>query len=710
MIEQEKAVQFRFDTSEKSLSERLTEIGLPTYVRLFSCVGLSNVFAWRNIERTESFQETWLYIPDSSLESMLISQRGIGVSDEKHTPGSNSFKLDNQHLYPIHSAGKLSCIIAVPEGKEFKASQVDLGKIEKIERTSALMDKADTIQIAYEFVSRLFDCKQSYAEFAQRLLNFLTDQVDKSYAGLYWKSVDSYHRRWAYGDLQLSDKLRLAVTSETVAKWKGANSCGKTFIPADLIQDEPVFVQAPPNFLFVYQTPNFGDREQWLVMAVPGDISGAAISRITIIASLLSSIDDERTTGYAELVSMFGDVLGKNRKTQSLEEALKLCYKLIDSKLRMNSMCLLDTDRSVMSCMKAAEDQLQIERNKVTRIPDQARQVIESLEPAYLDGPSHPAQDGKNLVEESDASHVLFPIPLKDGSVALFSAEFSSNLDRARHHQRLFELAAKYLGICISLSRMTTAEPQIIGTPTNEIAETMALARLKTISNLNGGYFHELTEFLSVILGQAEIMEYEIRKSTKSLTVDDLLLSTDRIVRAAASLADKMEKLKEVSTIKVIDDGNYVTADKFLSMLPALTYGYFLTVKDNKNVEIAVQTKADRNVSFSIPVLHIYDYIVPLILTIMEEALCSGTIATSLTEHFGRPALRISFAKKLLGKLTLEKLVDKVFNFHQFERSADSVLIVTAASAHFIFSECDGDRYQAIYTLTNFHHPIEEFN
>lgn len=710
MIEQEKAVQFRFDISEKSLSERLAELGLPPYARLFSCVGLPNVFAWRNLERAESFQETWLYIPDTTLEGVISSQRSFGVSDKGRSAGNGSFLLDKQKLYPINSGGKCNCIVAIPEDKEFDSSDMDLARLDKIEKNATLVDKSDTVQIAYEFVSRLFDCKQSYAEYAHKLLTFLTDQVDKSYAGLYWKGSESFHRRWAYGDLQLSDKLPLTVHSDMVDKWRSANSRGKTFVPAELILDEPVFVQVPPSFLFVYRTPNFADREQWLVMAVPGDISGAAIARITIIAGILSSIDDDRTTGYSELMSMFGELLSNDRKSISLDEALKNCFRLIDGKLLLSSMCLLDNDMSLSSCMRETDDQLHVEHSQMGKMPDKCWKVIESMEPMFLEGPAHQSGSHTGDVGKVEASHVIFPIPLKGGHAAILSAEFTSKLDRARHYKKLFELAAKYLGICISLTRSSTVESHIVGTPSGEIAESMALARLKTVGKLNGGYFHEITEFLSVILGQAEIMEHEIGKPGKSITGEDLLISTDRIVRAACSLASRLEQLKDVSTIRTIDGGSVVAADQFLEFLPGLTYGYILTVKDYKNVEINVQTKTDRNVGFSIPSLHVFDYILPLILGIMDEAICSGKIVVSLAEDFGRPALRIAFAKKLLGKTSLEKLVPKVFIYHRVESGADGALIISAGNAHFAFSDCDGDRYQAIYTLASNNHPIEEFN
>ncbi len=710
MIEQEKDVQFRFDSGEKSLSGKLAELGLPGYARFYSCIGLPNIFAWKNVEKTESFQETWLFVPDRTLEGILRCKRKFDITSEKHHPVTSSLQLDNQTLFPVHCYGKIAAFVVIPEGKQFSASPAELERLEKIDNSLGHGDKFDAVQIAFEFVSRLFDCKQSYSEFAQRLLNFLTDQVDKSYAGLYWKGADGYHRRWAYGDLQLSDKIPLDISAETIELWHEANSLGKSFIAAELVQDEPVFVQSPPSFLFVHQTPNFGDREQWLVMAVPGDISAAAMARITIIASLLSSMDDERTTGYSDLIEMFGGLLDKNHKALSLDEALKLCFKLIDGKLRLTSMCLLDTANSVIKCMRVGDDQLKIEKSNVSQIPNRATRVIESLEPAFNDGPAQPMQDARDGARDAAVSHVLFPVPIKESGAVLLSAEFAGGLERAKRFQHLFELTSKYLGVCISLTRAATGELKVVGTPANEIAETMALARLRTLSKLNGGYFHELIEYLSVILGQAEIMDYELQKTNRPLTVEHLHQSTDRIVRAAEFLARRLEELKEVSTIRAIDSGRSISSEQFLNMLPTMTFGYFLTVKDNKNVEIAVQTKPDKNVSFPIPVLHIYDFILPLILTIMDEAVCSGKMYIGVAEHFGRPVLRISYPKKLSGKLSLEKLLDKVFKYYQSQKGEEGQILVAADDAQFVFSDCDGDRFQAIYSCVGQHHPVEEYN
>lgn len=708
MLEQEKAVQFRFDSSEKNLSERLAEIGLPDYARVFSCIGLPNLFGWQNVEHTESFQETWLFLPDDKIEQVLAASRSFGNTSQQESLKSQSFKIDDKIVYPVCSAGKIICIIAVPESKALSISEDDLEKLIQLQKSTTQSEKADTVQIAYEFVTRLFDCKQSYSVFSQRLLTFLTDQVDKSYAGLYWRNSDDYHRRWAYGDLKLSDKLTLNIPAGKIERWKEANLKGKTFIPAELVNIDPVFVQSPPSFLFVYQTPNFGDREQWLVLAVPGDISSAAIARINIIASLLCSINDDRMTGFVETVDMFLQMLGDDHKVLPVEEALKLCFKLLDHKLRMSSMCLLDTDNSCVSCLKSDDGQITVEKNHMKEVPDFVWKVIETNQPMFHEGPLHHSSKPKAEAEGGKSSHAFFPIPLSDNSSAMLSAEFTSEIHRAQHFEQLFQISARYLGICLSLSRGGTGAPKVVGTPNSEIADTLAFARLKTLGKLNDGYFHELIEHLSVILGQAEIIEYDLQHSRKPVSVSHLLSSNDRIVRAAISLADGLSKLKEVSTITTLDEGKSLSADTFLKLLPTITYGYSLNVKDNKNVEISLQTKIDRSVSFVLPVLHIYDIILPLILAIMDESLCSGRIFVTVTEHFGRPAIRISYSKKMLGKLTSDKLADKVFKYHKASKADDNGVYVAIDGARMLFSEIEGDSGQAIYTLTNHHQPIDE--
>ncbi len=698
------------NTDESKHSESVSALSFPAHTYLMLRRGLPNLFARHTCDNLESIEDSWLFIPDRTLESTLISQRTFDIGNGQQAPLTGTLHVDKRILVPVCAAGKVSCIVDVPENTTFIVSAADLKNIERIVKSAGHAEISDAVQIAYEFVSRLFDCKQSYAEFAHRLLNFLTDQIDSSYAGLYWKGAKGFHRRWSYGDLQLSDKLPLDVSLETVEIWKEANSQGKAFMPAELVPDEPVFLKTPPSFLFVHRTPNYSDREQWLVVAVPGDISASAIAKTTIIAGLLSSIDDERTTGFSDLVEMFGGLMNKNHKALPLEEAVRQCFKLIDSKMRLRTLCILDNDNSAIKCIRSEHEQLKLEKTKVTKIPELAWKVIESQEPLMLDGSLQTLQGKQEKDRKEVVSSAFFPVIIKDSGTALLSVEFEGGLKRARQHQHIFVLVSKYLGICLSLLKTVTGEPKIVGTQDRETGEAVSMTRLQTLSNLNGGYFHELVEYLSVILGQAEIMEYGLKKADKSITQEGLLQSTERIVRTAGSLARCLEELKKVSTIQPIESGSSISAEQLLSMLPAMLHGYYLTVKDSKNVEIGFQAKTDKNVSFSIPILHIYDFILPLILALMDQAVCSGTISISVGEHFGRPVLRISYPGKLSGKVPLEKLLNRVFRYCKSEKGEDGEILVSSGDARIIFSVCEGGTCRAIYSNVRSHQAVEEFN
>ena len=132
MIEQERAVQFRFDTGAKGHSEKIAEINLPSCARVFSCVGLPNIFAWKNIEHSESFQETWLFIPDSALNRILSANTILDRSSEGNILSAIAIQLDNQILFPVHNYGKVSCIVAVPDGKQASVTPVDLEKLKQM--------------------------------------------------------------------------------------------------------------------------------------------------------------------------------------------------------------------------------------------------------------------------------------------------------------------------------------------------------------------------------------------------------------------------------------------------------------------------------------------------------------------------------------------------------------------------------------------------
>ena len=92
----------------------------------------------------------------------------------------------------------------------------------------------------------------------------------------------------------------------------------------------------------------------------------------------------------------------------------------------------------------------------------------------------------------------------------------------------------------------------------------------------------------------------------------------------------------------------------------------------------------------------------------MDEAICSGKILVSLTEYFGRPALRISFARNIIGKLDFEKLTQQLFIKFDTARTDNDFLEFSYDVAEFAFKEEASGQCQVIYKLSSKAFPVEE--
>jgi hypothetical protein len=279
---------------------------------------------------------------------------------------------------------------------------------------------------------------------------------------------------------------------------------------------------------------------------------------------------------------------------------------------------------------------------------------------------------------------------------------------QAKGFEEMLRMTASMLGVSKSLRITESKSSEIVANTSRLDQDIESVNRLKTMDRITGGYFHDFVECLSVILGQIQIMQYELESEGRAVTPEHLLFSAERINKAAQSLAEGINKVRDVSIFSSTETGRFIGADKFLRALPALTYGYSSTVKESKNLELMIQSKTDGYISLPMPVLHIYDYVLPLILLLMDEAICSGKIVVSLAEYFGRPALRISFSKNIIGKLELEKLTQKLFVKFDTVYNENGSIELSFGDAEFVFKEEKSGQSQIIYTLASKAMPIEE--
>ncbi|MCH9025063.1 MAG: hypothetical protein IH931_06985 [candidate division Zixibacteria bacterium] len=676
-----------------SLTEELSSIELPRSSRLFVRTGLPNVFGELLADPEEN---PWLFVPDNILSTI----------EQQSDNNSDIITVDAYELYPVVFENQVLAIVAIVSHSSSGLSRHTADSLKQALLESNAFDKKAVMQISKQFVSELFDFRQSYSELINKLLGLMTDQAAHSHAAMYWVEDNNLYRRWSKGDLLLSDKLALTLHGEHVVRWTSALQTGRAIIPAEIVESEPVFMEKPPNFIALFEAPTYADRRQILAIAITGETELADIEKIKQISKLFGVCNGSKMTNYTQLAKLFGE--SPHRQAQGgYEQALIEAFKILDDKVRIESICLLESDNIAALCIKNSQNEHEVTRKTVTEITDDLSAIINGKK-SILVIHENDSTESENRDTEKAVCRVFMKVPIRGGTDSIMRIEYYGETKHALELEELFVMIASFLGVSLSLQLSGTKGEKYIGNDFKSDQDMDSVNRLRTMDKITGGYFHEFVECLSVILGQVQIMQYEMGNNSPAVTTDHLLSSADRINQAALTLASGINKVREMSIFSSNDTGRFVSADKFLKVLPSLTYGYSAAVKESKNLELIVQSQSDARIALPLPVLHIYDYILPLILILMDEAICSGRILVSLTEYFGRPALRISFARNMIGKLDFEKLTQQLFVKFDTAVSDNDFLEFSYDGAEFIFKEETSGQCQVIYKLSSKAFPVEE--
>lgn len=677
-----------------NLTEELSSIELPRSSRLFLRTGVPNVFR----ELINDPQESpWLFIPENILPTI------VRQSDNN----SNIIAADAYELYPVVAENEVLAIAAIVSHTSSGLNSQTANRISQALLESNVFDKKAAMKISEQFVSELFDFRQSYSGLINKLLGLLSDQSTRSHAAMYWVEDNNLYRRWSKGDLLLSDKLQLTLHGEQAVRWTSALQTGRAIIPAEIVESEPVFMETPPNFIALFDAPSYADRRQILAVAIPGGTGIGDVEKMEQICRLFGVCSDTKMTTYTQLAKSFGESARRRFNGGDSELALIEAFKILDDKVRMKSVCLLESDNLAAICIKNSLNEHEVLHKTVIEITDDLSEIINDKVSILVLG-NEDCAGPENEDSDIAACRVFLKVPIRGAIDSIMRIEFYGEPERALELEELFLMIASFLGTNVSLQLSEIKGSKYISNDTNSSRDIESINRLKTMDRITGGYFHEFIECLSVILGQVQIMQHELNSDGPAVTTEQMLSSAGRINQAARTLASGINKVREMSIFSSNDTGRFVSADKFLKVLPSLTYGYSASVKESKNLELIVQSQSDADISLPLPVLHIYDYILPLILILMDEAICSGKILVSLTEYFGRPALRISFARIIIGKLDFEKLTQQLFVKFDTTTSDNDFLEISYDGAEFIFKEDTSGQCQVIYKLSSKAFPVEE--
>ncbi len=442
MITRSKEADASNNLASVSLTEELSSIELPRSSRLFVRTGLPNVFRELPADAEEN---PWLFVPDDILSAI----------EQQTDNNSDIITADAYELYPVVYENQVLAIVAIVSRTSSGLSSQTADRLKQVLLESNALDKKAVMQISEQFVSELFDFRQSYSELINKLLGLMTDQAARSHAAMYWVEDNNLYRRWSKGDLLLSDKLALTLHGEHVVRWTSALQTGRAIIPAEIVESEPVFMKRPPNFIALYEAPSYADRRQILAIAITGDTEPGDIEKIKQISQLFGVCSGSKMTNYTQLAKLFGESCRQQVQSGGYEQALMEAFKILNDEVRIKSVCVLESDNIAAICIKNSQDEHEVTRKTVTEITDDLSAII-SGEKSILISHARDGAETENGDSNNDVCMVFMKVPVRGGIDSIMRIEFHGETMRARELEELFVMIASFLGISVSLQLSET--------------------------------------------------------------------------------------------------------------------------------------------------------------------------------------------------------------------------------------------------------------
>jgi hypothetical protein len=166
-------------------------------------------------------------------------------------------------------------------------------------------EQPDIHKISATFVRELFHRDSSAAQFTKRFFGLLTSEWHRSCAGLYAEHEGVYQLRLATGDVSRWFCLPRQLHPDATMHYLEAMYRQEYFVPAEFIQDYPVFLDTPPDFMFIHEGILSERSRQLMVLAGPGTIATLGVNCIQEYMRLLGELHELQFTNGIELLKEY---------------------------------------------------------------------------------------------------------------------------------------------------------------------------------------------------------------------------------------------------------------------------------------------------------------------------------------------------------------------------------------------------------------------
>lgn len=645
------------ETETDLLQGTLSDLDLPSGVTIYLSHGLPTVFQREGLSGHRESDGAWLHLPFELLATIRHSLVVQGLNPELNHIATRPVEADELNLYPVLVAGQVRAVIATARATPFALGRSTGDSLmERLSNRYGQVGIDDHI-VTEEFLARLFDRDRSFDEFQRAMLNLMTSQWPQSLGAIFFESEGVFKLRLAVGDIHLSDRLEGTLSSQRAQEWNDAVRHERYFIPADIVPDFPELMDQPPNYFFVHPGIRSERTEYIVALLMTGDIGVEQIRAVRQIARMTGYLHEAQFSTTSEMVSLYTCLQELPTSSSRFRELLGQVFGVVGRQIDLSRLVVGDLGGSA-TVLTSQDDQVPTFRSEpLPPVPTEILNSLSSEGSVLVDevrADSRFTGMAKGYRADRVASEIVFSTGLADGTQGYVAFGSSLTGEHLSRHRLFFVAITKF----VQLTRQLMATRQydaVVTAQSGNDSDTLARDRLDTIAKLAGGYFHDIMEYLSVVVGQNELIETE---AADVIAVEN---GAAKVRKAADQIADYLDKLRSLCLLTTDQLSRHLSVRRFLEDLPSIVQGYARQIRDNKNVVLTIDTQHMGDTDFEITWHELYDWVLPLVLGIMDEAICSGKLTVRTDSVDNNPGMVFEFPSSIIGHTSLKDMVGRIY-------------------------------------------------
>lgn len=703
----------RFLTRQETgvLKGELNRLNLPKRTSLYICPGLPQVFRHVVSDNKEHFENSWLYFPLDLIRDMRQNLIVNANNPSQNYITTEPIEIDDNNFYPILVDGQISGFLAVENDHTLhltKRTTRDL--IDGISFFLNNQKKNNQNQLMEEVIERLFKNDVPFDQYLKQMLKMFNRQYKKSCVAIYFEEEEATRLRMVVGDLLHVDAMPGELNDEQLQKWNIAIQKQNHFIPSDSLPNHPTLLSQPPEFLFVHPSVKSKKSRYLVAQTICGEIEFPAIDNILRLADISAKIETTKFISSRDIVNLYDELLTDNRLTYTVDDLLKEIFKKINAYANLNRLvfyqpnklsriicCDDKTPKVITSAQNVTDCDLErLLKHKNIAIKDHIdpEKVTEKVRSDYIEF---------NIKSECYAS-----LSAPDNSVyyLVFSCEDETDktflgLKDYISHARL--LIQNYLNLVFTMQQDDQVEKGLAITN-----QKMLAARQDTISLLSEGYYHDIYDMISVILGQSELLKEKVVVCNEDELPSVVNASVLKVEQAADDIITYLDIIKQLGSRTSDDLKKYLSVKDVLSSLPLLMHGYSKQLIDTRGMFVKLAFRNINSFDFQIAQNEVYDYLLPLIIALYKSAEKSGAFMMKYITSHKANAIRIEYETEMMERKRLLLNLETTFDSFDIQRQDDGSIIVPLPFARLVLRDESANISAILYEKVKTEYKHEE--